>query len=187
VSVVSSIARCWNFSFVVSFLLVVASHFRPSIRSPLSGLLVLPLGGTIVIAMAPQLLSDSLLRIIQTSLSADAANAFRGMAPRFVARTGLTPAERLLEMTRQLNTARLSSHAATRLWNQARHMIAMRRRREREALSDPETDSDEEDRTCQICGRLGGDGNFFNLVRGGVMCSTCHDEEDEPPAVDSFF
>jgi hypothetical protein len=144
-------------------------------------------GGTILLAMAPQMLSDSLLRMIQSSLSSDAANAFRGMAPRFVALTGLTPAQRLLQMTCDLNTARMSSFAANALWRQAKHMIAMRRRREREALSDPETDSDEEERTCQICGRLGGDGNFFNLVRGGVMCDTCHDEDDEPPAIDSFF
>jgi hypothetical protein len=134
----------------------------------------------------PQILSDNLLSMVQSFLSAEAANSFRGAAPRFIAATIVTAAERLLEMTRRLNAARTSGRMQQALYLQARHMIAMRRRREHED-GDFDSDPEEEERTCMVCGRLGGQGNFYNLVAGGVMCDVCMDEEEVRPAVDSFF
>jgi hypothetical protein len=133
-----------------------------------------------------QILDDSLLGMVQGFLSAETANSFRGMAPRFVAPTKLTLAERLLATTKELNRQMTSNKAAQELWAQAKHFLEMRRIRDIEERED-DADSDDEDRTCMICGRLGGQGNYYNLVRGGVMCNTCHTAEDVPPAVESFF
>mgnify|MGYP000090445913 CR=1 FL=1 len=134
--------------------------------------------------MAPQILTDLLLDLVQKFLRAETANAFRGIAPRFVAPTTLTFAQRLLETTKELNRVRIAAHAAEVLFARTRNMLEMRRIRD---IEDREEDSDNEDMACEMCGRLGGNGNFYNLRRGGVMCNTCLHSEDVTPEVDSFF
>ena len=65
------------------------------------------------------------------------------------------------------------------------HRIEMRRRREYETLSD--LDSDEESYACWVCGRVAGAQGSYNLEDGRVMCHPCLQEEEVPPAIDSFF
>ncbi len=83
-----------------------------------------------------QILEDSLFFIVQSFLSAETANSFRGTAPKFIAPTTLTMAQRLLATTKELNRMMASNKAAMDLFLRAKHIVEMRQIRDVEERED---------------------------------------------------
>ncbi len=102
-------------------------------------------------------------------------------------------------MTRRANAVQ-SQHCAVQLQLQlravtlqlatARRCVEMRRLRELEEGSDAgdSDDSEYRDQSCTICGRRGGDGNFYQMEPDDcVMCDVCQDTGPTGAVISSFF
>jgi hypothetical protein len=94
-------------------------------------------------------------------------------------------AEKLLWMRRAI-AMQEKARVLNGLYHKVNHHLNMRVSREREEMSEP--DSDDDAITCNVCGRVGGGNGFaFHLADGGVMCEPCYDEEPNPAAIVSSF
>jgi hypothetical protein len=112
--------------------------------------------------------------------------AFRGVA-RGASEDTRSLAAQLLAMTLRANEEQAKVIFLERAMTNVRGLLTAEIVRRDETSDGADTESDE-DLSCTVCGRRGGQGNFFTVAPDDrIMCEGCHEDDPSAPEVTSFF
>jgi hypothetical protein len=134
-----------------------------------------------------------ILGFVSQYLASDDRGALRATCAVFTPKPVLTVEQELIALKneklvwmRRAIAMQQKSRTLNRLYHKVNHHLNMRVSREREDMSEP--DSDDDAITCIVCGRVGGgNGNAYHLANETVMCEPCYMEEPNPAAIVSTF